>query len=516
MAAIAGELDVGERLARLTGDLAHHLQRLLVDDLQDVLGLRAHHRIDERIAAAGVAAQEEARAAGGDALHHLPGLHVDHGDLARLEVGARHHRARPGARTGGGVLPFPGDARAQVRHAVKRQIGDLLAHVEVHHLADPLARGPHQLGIVLGEEEVVEHLGEDGAARVEVTGNEAAFALCVVVDVADRDVLDRLGVADLPHLADVLERGDEGLARGGVVHRRHPRALLAVAVHRRDGLDQVQLAVEQHQRVGEVVGHRDVGAVGRCGDVAGVDAGTHLGHDLQVPQVELGDPAVARGEEHVAPVGGELGPAMQREARLEAVDRLEPVAVEHADVVVARLHHQEEVERVGVEHRLVGKGRGVDMDDARGADVLVGPARLGHHRGVDPLGERGDLVLAQLRGEAGHLGRGPALADHLGSLALAQAAQVVGQQRGPHRSEAIGRMAGRAMLRVERGYVDGSRRRRCPGRGPSDGLVRRSGGRQDDQCTGEREQAGQGRGADLHAETLSMRLQGVVTTRSAP
>jgi hypothetical protein len=93
---------------------------------------------------------------------------------------------------------------------------------------------------------------------------KAAFALCVVVDVADRDVLDRLRVADLPHLADVLERGDEGLARGGVVHRRHPRALLAVAVHRRDGLDQVQLAVEHAPALlRQVVGHGDVLAVGR-------------------------------------------------------------------------------------------------------------------------------------------------------------------------------------------------------------------------------------------------------------
>ncbi|MPN24316.1 hypothetical protein SDC9_171713 [bioreactor metagenome] len=60
-----------------------------------------------------MAAQEEARSAGRDAPDHLPALHVDHRDLARLQVGARHH----GALGAGRVAPFPGDARAEVGHA---------------------------------------------------------------------------------------------------------------------------------------------------------------------------------------------------------------------------------------------------------------------------------------------------------------------------------------------------------------------------------------------------------------
>ena len=43
-------------------------------------------------------------------------------------------------------------------------------------------------------------------------------------------------------------------------------------------LDQVQVGVEQHQRVRQVVGRHHPAAVAADGDVAHVQAGAHLGH----------------------------------------------------------------------------------------------------------------------------------------------------------------------------------------------------------------------------------------------
>jgi hypothetical protein len=105
--------------------------------------------------------------------------------------------------------------------------------------------------------------------------------------------------------------------------------------------------------VRQVVGHRHPLAVAGHRRVAGIDAGAHFGHHLQVPQVELGDPAVARGEEDVAAIRREFRPAVQGEARLEAVDRLQLVAVEDGHVMVAGLDDDEQVHRVGLELRFV-------------------------------------------------------------------------------------------------------------------------------------------------------------------
>ena len=53
-----------------------------------------------------------------------------------------------------------------MRHAGQVEGGDGPPHVEVDHLAAAFAAGADHVGVVLGEEEVVEHFGEDGAARV--------------------------------------------------------------------------------------------------------------------------------------------------------------------------------------------------------------------------------------------------------------------------------------------------------------------------------------------------------------
>ena len=57
-----------------------------------------------------------------------------------------------------------------------------------------------------------------------------------------------------------------------------------------------------------------------------------------------------------AAVGRELRPAVQREAGRETGQRLEAVAVEDRDVVIAGLDHDEQVQRVGLEARPVRQG----------------------------------------------------------------------------------------------------------------------------------------------------------------
>jgi hypothetical protein len=85
--------------------------------------------------------------------------------------------------------------------------------------------------------------------------------------------------------------------------------------------------------------------LGDC-HIAGVQANPHLDHHFQVPQVELGDPPIARGKENVAAVPGELGTAVQRVAARKAVDRFEPVTIQDGHVMVAAFHHQEQIHEV--------------------------------------------------------------------------------------------------------------------------------------------------------------------------
>jgi hypothetical protein len=106
----------------------------------------------------------------GDLLHVLEGLEVDHRDQPFVQVRRGHHRAFLAGR----ILPLPGDARAKVRHARQIEVGDLLAAIEENHL--PLgrrARGAENLVVALREEEIVEIVLEQRAARVEEARLEA-------------------------------------------------------------------------------------------------------------------------------------------------------------------------------------------------------------------------------------------------------------------------------------------------------------------------------------------------------
>ena len=161
------------------------------------------------------------------------------------------------------------------------------------------------------------------------------------------------------------------------------------------GLHQVQVGVEQRQRVRQVVGRHHPAPVARDRHVAHVQAGAHLGDDGEVPEVVLRDPAVARAEVDVAAVGRELRSAVQRIAAGEAVDALEAVAVDQRHVVVAAFDDDEQVHRVGAPHRLGRQVLRTRRLDARGTDVGLGPDRRRAHRRVDPAGQRADRVATE-------------------------------------------------------------------------------------------------------------------------
>ncbi len=112
------------------------------------------------------------------------------------------------------------------------------------------------------------------------------------------------------------------------------------------------------------------------------------------------------------------------------MDRLQFVAVEHADVVGAGLDHQEQVERVGIEARLrivvlTGKGLGA-VDDPAGEDIFRAPFGFDGGWGEHVLGQRADLLIGEQGAEGRHLGGWAAVADHLFGAGLSQAAQVLG------------------------------------------------------------------------------------------
>jgi hypothetical protein len=207
---------------------------------------------------------------------------------------------------------------------------------------------PEDLVVALGEKEIVEIILEQGSLRIEHGRSEVTFPVLVVVH---QSFGNRFGVgivADLPDFGNVLQCGDETLARRRVVDRRDPRSLVAGGVERRDDLHQREVfGVEQDQAVRQVVGNHHPLAVTGNGSVARVQAGADFGDDDQVVDVELGDPAVARSEIDKAAIGRELRAAVQCVAAGEAVQAFELVAVEHRHVMVAGFDDDEQIQRVG-------------------------------------------------------------------------------------------------------------------------------------------------------------------------
>jgi len=82
---------------------------------------------------------------------------------------------------------------------------------------------------------------------------------------------------------------------------------------------------------------------------------------------------------------------MQGETGRKTVDGSQPVAVEQGGMMVARLHHQEQVQRIGIEAGSVRQAAGLDIFDVGRLDVADGPAGRVVRRTVDEIGEGLDL-----------------------------------------------------------------------------------------------------------------------------
>ena len=346
-----------------------------------------------------------------------------------------------------------------MREPGQRHVGDLAAHVEVHDLsALAVAGGADHVCVRRVEEEIVEDAVELRAPRRERPRDGDALLAAVVVDVALVDRFGAIVVRELPQFRNVLQRGHEALARRRVVHGRHARGATR-RVADVDDPDRIERAgVERDERVRQVIaGHHEASVAGHC-DVARVDADPDLGDERERPEVVLRDPAVARREEHVAAVGRELRPAVQRVPRGEAHERFETIAVEDRHVMIAGLDDDEEVQRIAVERG--ARRRLLRVRDLRCADFVQPPARRLGQRRVDVVGERLDGLRREAVGEARHLRRGAALRDDLRGVGALQAFEILRQQGRAHRAEAVGAVARRAELLVVGGRFGA--RGRCP------------------------------------------------------
>ncbi len=119
-------------------------------------------------------------------------------------------------------------------------------------------------------------------------------------------------------------------------------------------------------------------------------------------------------------------------------------------MVVAGLHHHEQVQRVGLE---AGPGRqggeGMRLNLA-GPDVLGGPLRFARRRLVE-IGDQGvRRGVVQLTGKAGHLGCRATVQDHLAGLRRLQPRKAFREQGRAAAAEPSGAVAGLAVLAVER------------------------------------------------------------------
>ncbi len=116
--------------------------------------------------------------------------------------------------------------------------------------------------------------------------------------------------------------------------------------------------------------------------------------------------------------------------------------------MVACLDHDEQVQRIGLEHRLWRQAFRLDVFDARGADLGFAPDRLLRRRRVNIIDQRLDARHRKLVGERRHLGGQSPPGDGLDRGGLAQPLQIFRQQCRPRAAETIGAVTGRAVRRV--------------------------------------------------------------------
>ena len=437
MAAVAGKFGMGEGLSGERCQHLHDLKRLLVDHQHLVL-VRTEEDIGPEVGAGRMAAQEEARPVGLYLLDQRPVVHVDDRNHALVQMRGGHDAV---------AVAFPGDARAQMRHPRQRQLGDLAPDIEVDdHALVALSVGADQVAVIGGEEEIVQRfIGQDAAAGEQPFFGAERF-LHVLFIAVHETVMEGAGLGvggDLPDLGGVLERQHEGLAIRCLIDRRDP-AFAAVAGHDRDDLLGREVVGRQDgQARRQVIRHREPFAVMAHGDIAAVQRGADAADFLQRPDVVFLHPAVAGHDEDIAPVGAEFRPTMNGEGGGEAVQHLERVAVEHADMMIAGFHDKGDVQRIRAEDRRLG-GPVIRVHLPAFGHLFGRPFGMEAERRGHIVDQPGNLIGAQLVGKTGHLGRGTALGDH--RIKALHPPQRFGDQRRAGAAKAILAMAGGAVI----------------------------------------------------------------------
>ena len=143
-------------------------------------------------------------------------------------------------------------------------------------------------------------------------------------------------------------------------------------------------------------------------------------------------------------------------------------------MMVTGFDDDEQVQRIGTFQPKAGSGwlrGGLCIDDLRVANLGLTPHRCRRHLAVDPLGELLCLVGVQLVAEGRHLRCHSPLANDFDGVRLAQAFEVLRQQRRADAAEARFAMAGATVLPIQRLHAGSRNQRRGAGecRDQSDG-----------------------------------------------
>ena len=120
--------------------------------------------------------------------------------------------------------------------------------------------------------------------------------------------------------------------------------------------------------------------------------------------------------------------------------------------MIALLHHQEQIQRIGLVDRLVAQRARFEVDHARSVDLGHAPMRLLCGRRVNEIDQRQDLYLGQLVPERRHLRRGATFADGLHRPRRFQTLQILRQQCRARAAKSVGAVALRAVLGEQKLY----------------------------------------------------------------
>ncbi len=168
-----------------------------------------------------------------------------------------------------------------MRQSGQINIRDLAAHHEVDHLSvSGVAGRADQMLIGRIEEEIVQVVVQMNAAHGERARIRETLARAIVMYGTLVHRLGVIGVADFPHLLEILQGRDEAFSGRCDVYGAYARAVSAIVAYR-NHLQRSQIhRIQKHQRMGKVVCHHDIAAIARHGQIAAVDPRTDFGNRL--------------------------------------------------------------------------------------------------------------------------------------------------------------------------------------------------------------------------------------------